>query len=185
KKQTAFVLGFPAPSAISPDAHKYDVLQQVLSGMGGRLFINLRSKKSLAYTVYAGAASHLYAGTFLTYIAGEAAKEKLALEGMWEELEALKQQLVTEEELENARQALTGGYALNTQSASSKMIDAVNSYLLNRPLPYQPEYRKLIRSTTADDILEIARKTFLRETSTMGVMRGTTEMTDAEKLVVA
>lgn len=185
KKQTAFVLGFPAPSATSPDAHKYDVLQQVLSGMGGRLFINLRSKKSLAYTVYAGAASHLYAGTFLTYIAGEASKEKLALEGMWEELEALKQQPVTEEELENARQALIGGYALNTQSASSKMIDAVNSYLLHRPLPYQPEYRKLIRSTTADDILEISRKTFLRETSTMGVMRGTTEMTDAEKLVVA
>ena len=58
--------------------------------MGGRFFINLRSKKSLAYTVYAGAASHLYAGTFLTYIAGDASKGKIALEGMWEELETLK-----------------------------------------------------------------------------------------------
>lgn len=185
KKQTAFVLGFPAPPATSKDAHKYDVLQQVLSGMGGRLFINLRSKKSLAYTVYAGSSSHLYAGTFLTYIAGEANKEKLALEGMWEELEALKKELVTEEEIENARQALIGGYALNTQSAAAKMIDAVNAYLLNRPIPYQPEYRKLVRSTNADDILDIARKTFLREKSTMGVMRGSTEMTDAEKLVLA
>jgi zinc protease len=185
KKQTAFVLGFPAPPATSKEAHKYDVLQQVLSGMGGRLFINLRSKKSLAYTVYAGSSSHLYAGTFLTYIAGEATKEKLALEGMWEELESLKEQPVTDEEMENARQALIGGYALNTQSAASKMIDAVNAYLLNRPIPYQPEYRKLVRATTADDILEIAGKTFLRENSTMGVMRGTTEMTDAEKLVLA
>jgi zinc protease len=185
KKQTAFVLGFPAPAATSNDAHKYDVLQQVLSGMGGRLFINLRSKKSLAYTVYAGSSSHLYAGTFLTYIAGEATKEKLALEGMWDELEALKKELVTDEEMENARQALIGGYALNTQSAASKMIDAVNAYLLNRPIPYQPEYRKLVRSTTANDVLEIARKTFSREKSTMGIMRGTTEMTDAEKLVLA
>jgi zinc protease len=185
KKQTAFVLGFPAPSATSPDAHKYDLLQQILSGMGGRLFINLRSKKSLAYTVYAGAASHLYAGTFLTYIAGEASKEKQALEGMWEELETLKQQPVTEEELENARQALIGGYALSTQSASAKMIDAINCYLLGKPLPYAPIYRQLVRETTADDILKICQQTFNRETATLGIMRGTTEKTDAEKLVLA
>jgi zinc protease len=185
KKQTAFVLGFPAPSATHPDAHLYDLLQQILSGMGGRLFINLRSKKSLAYTVYAGAASHLYAGTFLTYIAGDASKEKQALEGMWEELETLKKEPVTEEELENARQALIGGYALSTQSASAKMIDAINCYLLGKPLPYAPVYRQLVRAATADDILKISQLTFNRETATLGVMRGTTEKTDAEKLVLA
>jgi zinc protease len=185
KKQTAFVLGFPAPSATSPDAHQYDLLQQILSGMGGRLFINLRSKKSLAYTVYAGAASHLYAGTFLTYIAGDATKEKMALEGMWEELETLKQHLVSEEELENARQALIGGYALSTQSASAKMIDAINCYLLGKPLPYAPVYKQLVRSATAADIQKISQQTFNKETATLGVMRGTTEKTDAEKLVLA
>ena len=57
--------------------------------MGGRLFINLRSKKSLAYTVYAGTASSLYSGAFLTYLAGDASKESAALEGMWQELDAL------------------------------------------------------------------------------------------------
>jgi zinc protease len=185
KKQTAFVLGFPAPSATSPYAHQYDLLQQILSGMGGRLFINLRSKKSLAYTVYAGAASHLYAGTFLTYIAGDASKEKMALEGMWEELETLKKHPVSEEELENARQALIGGYALSTQSASAKMIDAINCYLLGKPLPYAPVYKQLVRSATAEDILTISQQTFNKETATLGVMRGTTEKTDAEKLVLA
>lgn len=185
KKQTAFAMGFPAPPSTNPDVFKYDVLQQVLSGMGGRLFINLRSKKSLAYTVYAGTAASLYAGTFLTYLAGDAGKEAAALEGMWQELEALKNEPVRPEEIENARAALIGGYTLNTQAASSRLVDFVNCYLLGRPIPFAPEYRKVLEKVTAEDIMEIAKKTFLRENSAMGIIKGTTETTDAEKLVLA
>lgn len=185
KKQTAFVLGFPAPPATSDDVIQYEVLQQVLSGMGGRLFINLRSKKSLAYTVYAGTASYLYSGTFLTYIAGDASKERQALEGMWEELETLQRSAVTDEELQNARNALIGGYALGTQGASARLMDYVNSYLLGRPMPYAPIYEERVRTVTAEKLLHAARRTFLRDAATLGILRGTTEMTDAEKLVLA
>ena len=87
--------------------------------------------------------------------------------------------------MENARQALIGGYALSTQSASAKMIDAINCYLLGKPLPYAPVYRQLVRAATAEDILKIAQQTFNGETATLGIMRGTTEKTDAEKLVLA
>lgn len=184
KKQTAFVLGFPAPAAASPEIHKYEVLQQVLSGMGGRLFQNLRAKQSLAYTVYAGLASSLFTGTFITYIAGEASKEKPALEGMWQELERLTQEPVTAQELEYAKNALIGGYALGTQTASSRLYDFVYSHLLERPLPFAPVYRERIRSVTAEDLVEIARRTFQSNLSTMGIVRGTVEMTDAEKLVL-
>jgi zinc protease len=185
KKQTAFVLGFPAPPATNPEIVQYEVLQQILSGMGGRLFINLRSKKSLAYTVYAGTASYLYSGTFLTYIAGDASKERQALEGMWEELEALQRAPVSEEEMQNARNALIGGYALATQGASARLMDYINSYLLGKPMPYAPYYSEQVRAVAADDVLQVARKTFLRDAATLGIIRGTTEQTDAEKLVLA
>jgi zinc protease len=185
KKQTAFVLGFPAPAATSPDIHKYEVLQQVLSGMGGRLFQNLRAKQSLAYTVYAGLASSLYAGTFITYIAGEASKEKPALEGMWQELERLKHEPVSGPELENAKNALIGGYALGTQTASARLYDFVYSYLLTRPLPFAPVYRERIRAVTAEDLVEIARRTFHEKYSTIGIVRGTAAMTGAEKQVLS
>jgi zinc protease len=181
KKQTAFVLGFPAPDAANPDIHVYEVLQQILSGMGGRLFINLRSKRSLAYTVYAGVSSSLFSGTFLTYIAGEAAKEKLAIEGMWEELEKLKQEPVSEQEIINARNALIGGYAINTQSASSKLGDLLNNFLLDRPMPFLDEYKRRINAVKPEQVLETARKTFVRDFSTMGIVRGTTQLTEPEK----
>lgn len=185
KKQTAFVLGFPAVPATNVNIFKYEVMQQILSGMGGRLFINLRSKKSLAYTVYAGTASAMYSGAFLTYLAGDAGKEAAALEGMWQELNGLKEAPVTSEELLNARAALVGNYTLNTQAATSRLVDSVNCYLLGRPIPFAGEYRKMLEMVTAEDIMELAQKTFVREKSALGVIKGTTEKTDAERLVLA
>jgi zinc protease len=185
KKQTAFVLGFPAPPASSTFGPRFDTLQQILSGMGGRLFLNLRSKKALAYTVHASASSALHAGAFLTYIAGEASKEKEALEGMWQELENLKEQPVTEEEMENARNALIGNYTLSTQSAGARVMDYANSHILGRALPYAPIYRDLVQRVTALELLEIARQTFTRENSTIAIVRGSTEVPQAEKMIVA
>ena len=184
KKQTAFVLGFPAPPALSSEIFRYEMMQQVLSGMGGRLFINLRSKKSLAYTVYAGTASSLHAGTFLTYLAGEASKEAAAREGMWAELEDLQEWPVTAEELANARAALIGGYTLNTQAASARVVDFVNCHLLQRPIPFAPQYRQLLEAVTAQDIMEAAKKTFRRDQAAMGIIKGSNEQTDTEKLVL-
>jgi zinc protease len=183
KKQTAFVLGFPAPSATDPAIYQYEAMQQILSGMGGRLFLNLRSKKSLAYTVYAGTVSSRYAGTFITYIAGESTKESEALNGMWQELEKLKSEPASRAELENAYNALTGGYSLNTQTASSRVFDYLNCYQLGRPIPFLPVYRELARRVTLEDIQRIAQKTFSREKSTVGIVRGTAAKTDAEKVI--
>ena len=174
KKQTAFVLGFPAPPASSTESPKYDTLQQILSGMGGRLFLNLRSKKALAYTVHATVLSALHSGAFLTYIAGEASKEEQSLEAMWQELEELKTKLVTPDELDNAKNALIGNYTLSTQSASSRVLDYLNSYLLGHPLPYAPAYRTAVQNVTADQLLQIARQTFLKSNSTIGIVRGKT-----------
>jgi zinc protease len=185
KKQTAFVLGFPCPPAASTLGPRYDALQQVLSGMGGRLFLNLRSKKALAYTVHASAIASLHAGAFVTYIAGEASKEKEALEGMWQELETLKKQPVSQEELENARNGLIGNYTLNTQTAAGRVMDYTNSHILGRPLPYAPVYRDLVHRVTAGELLEISRMTFQAENSAIAIVRGMRDVPETEKMIVA
>ena len=180
KKQTAFVLGFPAPAATQSATHRYDLLQQILSGMGGRLFRNLRSKQSLAYSVFAGNAAALHAGTFLTYIAGDAAKEEQALRGMWQELEELTTLPVTQEELTNAQNSLIGSYILNLQTSPARVLDYLNSFLMGRPIPFLEMYRENIRNVTADEIRDAARTTFLKEHSTIGIVRGTKELVEAE-----
>ena len=104
---------------------------------------------------------------------------------MWQELEDLQLNPVRTQEIENARAALIGGYALNTQAASSRISDYINCYLLGRPIPFAPEYRRILESIAPEDIRELAKKTFTRENAAMGLIRGTTEQTDAEKLVLA
>src|SRR5690606_35083638 len=51
KAQTALVLGFPGPRRDDEDAYAFEVLSNAISGLGGRLFEELRSRRSLAYTV--------------------------------------------------------------------------------------------------------------------------------------
>jgi zinc protease len=184
KKQTAFFLGFPAPPASDPVVHQYAVLQQILAGMGGRLFHNLRSKKSLAYSVTAALSSNSFGGTFMTYIAGNAAKEQESLLGMWEELESIKDHGIREEELQNAIQALIGSYSLGTQTAASLVHDYLGSYILGRPIPFLPHYREILKTIRSTDIQRIAREMFVRERSALGIVRGTTEQTSAEKLIL-
>ncbi len=185
KKQTAFVLGFSGPPATSGEIPSYDALQQILSGMGGRLFLNLRSKKALAYTVHASTFSALHGGAFVTYIAGEAAKEAQSLEAMWQELEELKKHPVAAGELENARHALIGNYTLSTQTANSRVLDYTNSLILGHKLPYAPVYRELVQKVTTGELQEVAQRTFQEEKSAMAVVRGTTETTETEKIIAA
>ena len=53
KNQAHVVYGFLALTIADPDLPALDVLTQILSGQGGRLFLELRDKQSLAYSVTA------------------------------------------------------------------------------------------------------------------------------------
>src|SRR5678815_4271786 len=50
RAQAHVVLGFQGLTLVDPDRHALEVLSTVLSGMGGRLFTELRDKRSMAYT---------------------------------------------------------------------------------------------------------------------------------------
>ncbi|MGI9553827.1 MAG: M16 family metallopeptidase, partial [Thermodesulfobacteriota bacterium] len=51
KAQIHIILGFQGPTIYDKDYYAFEVLNSILAGQGGRLFLELRDKKSLAYTV--------------------------------------------------------------------------------------------------------------------------------------
>ena len=51
KQQSHIMIGTYAPPMESDEQYAFHVMNSCLSGMGGRLFLELRDKKSLAYTV--------------------------------------------------------------------------------------------------------------------------------------
>ncbi|MFI5324200.1 MAG: M16 family metallopeptidase, partial [Thermodesulfobacteriota bacterium] len=76
KAQMHIIMGFLAPPVKDKDEYAFEVLNTILSGQGGRLFIELRDKKSLAYTVTSFYTPGLEPGYFGVYIGCAPQKEQ-------------------------------------------------------------------------------------------------------------
>src|SRR5207244_13146418 len=108
KAQAHLVVGFPALRLSDPERWPLEVLSAVLSGQGGRLFVELRDKKSLAYSVTSFSIEGVDPGYFAVYIGCGPAKTSDALEGIRNELRRVREDLVTAAELDRARTHLIG-----------------------------------------------------------------------------
>ena len=112
------MIGFRGLSLRDPDREALEVLTQVLSGQGGRLFLELRDRRSLAYSVSALNVEGVAPGLFAVYIATSPDKLADAELGMRSELERLLGEAPSEGELERARRYLIGNFAIDQQRAA-------------------------------------------------------------------
>src|SRR5690606_34861586 len=108
RAQAHLVVGFRGLTLDDPDRFALEVITQVLAGQGGRLFLELRDRRGLAYSVSALNAEGVAPGFFA--VAMGTAPEKLAdaRRGIDEELAALVAAPPPAEELERARRFLIG-----------------------------------------------------------------------------
>src|SRR2546430_627996 len=120
KAQAHMVIGFPG-TRLSDDARwPLEVLSAVLSGQGGRLFVELRDKRSLAYSVTSFSMEGLDPGYFAAYIGCGPGKVAEALDGIRNELRRLREEPIAAAELERARTHLIGTHAISLQRNSAR-----------------------------------------------------------------
>jgi zinc protease len=171
KAQTALVMTWPSP--VRTDVARFDVamLAGVASGLGGRLFEELRDKQSLCYTVSAFSSERRAAGTFNVYIATSPEKETVAREGLLLELEKLREELVTDEELRRAQTYAIGTHAIRQQSAGAVLGELVEAWMFGS-LHELEEYEARVRAVTASGIRDTARRYFDPNRRVEGIVRG-------------
>ncbi|HEY8467990.1 MAG TPA: pitrilysin family protein [Longimicrobiales bacterium] len=172
KAQTALVLGFPGPDRADPARHAAEVLSNVLSGLGARFFEELRSRRSLAYTVAAYPITRPLAGAFVGYIATAPEREEEARQGLLEGFARLREEAVTAEELERAKRYTVGAWQIRSQTNAAQLGDLADALLLGRGLAELREFEAAIRAVTADAILDLARRYFDPERVVEGIVRG-------------
>ncbi|MFQ5480340.1 MAG: M16 family metallopeptidase [Thermodesulfobacteriota bacterium] len=158
KAQTNVGLGFMATTIGSPDSYPLAVVSEILSGQGGRLFINLRDKKALAYSVSAFLRGGIDPGFFALYIASAPEKKEEALQGLLNELKIIQSELVTKKELTRARNYITGSYEIGLQTPSSQAANLANNELFGLGYDFSKKYIKLIQAVTREDVLRVAKK---------------------------
>lgn len=171
KAQTALLLSWPAPAR--PDDARFDVamLSGIASGLGGRLFEELRDKQSLCYTVQAFGSERRAAGTFNAYIATSPEKEVAARQGLLAELEKLRDELVSDEELHRAQTYAIGVHAIRQQSGGAVLGELVEAWMFGS-LRELDEHEARVRAVTPAGIRDIARRYLEPGRRVEGIVRG-------------
>jgi zinc protease len=159
KAQTALAMAFPAAPAASDDRHPHGVLAAVLTGLAGRLFAELRERRSLAYTVHASPWLRRRAGTVLTYVATSPEREDEARAAMLEVLARVADGPMPDEELQRARAYAAGLVAIRRQHAGAAAAELADAWVQHRLEGVATEEERF-RAVREADLRRIARDSF-------------------------
>lgn len=160
KAQSHIVFGFPGLKITDSRKYALQVLQSVLAGQGGRLFVELRDKASLAYSVAPLRMDGLDGGYFGAYIGCSPEKSRKAIEMLKVEFKKLQDSLITEDELSRAQRYLMGRHDIelqrNSNITSSILFDEIYG------IDYRDTYKFAdhIRQVSREDVQNIARDLF-------------------------
>ena len=156
-QQTHILWGFPTVTIRHVDRYPLRVLDTILGGMGGRLFAELRDKKSLAYTVTSFDAYPVDPGFFALYIGCSPDKETEALSEFERVVREVQDTGVTSAELERAKTYLEGALDIGLQGTSQRTaVYGLGQLHLGKWNSFQ-DYLEALRQVSAADVQRVAQ----------------------------
>ena len=171
-QQAQIIQGWRVPSINTEDYPRLLLLNVILgaSGLSSRLFLELREKKGLAYTVRSSYETYKKSATFSIYIDTEPSNIQTSIDGFKEEIEKIKNILVSEEELNNAKNNIIGKQQFITETNSQQANLMAYYSITDRPFGYQQQIIEKLRSVTSEELRECANKYFT-EDSVLAVLK--------------
>lgn len=156
RKQAHLVLGFRGLAIDSPRRWALEVLSAVLSGQGGRLFLELRDRRSLAYSVTSMVSEGLDPGSFAVYIGTSPEKLGEARDGIHRELQRILSEDVPAAELDRARRYLVGSHEIGLQRLSSRAAVLALDTAYGLGPENHLRHAERIRAVSAADVRAVA-----------------------------
>ena len=157
--QSNIVLSNLAFERNHPDYFAALVMNQILgAGASSRVFMNLREEKGYTYGAYTRLDAKRHAGDFeataevRTQVTGDSLKE------FFYELERIRTDRVSDAELMDAKNFLTGVFPIRAETQEGLTNLIVNQQLYNLPDDYLQTYRDNIEAVTPDGVQRVAQK---------------------------
>lgn len=158
-EQTTILLGHLGLKLSDPDYPAINMLSEILGGgMASRIFVQVRTLKGLAY----GAGGYMmpaydHNGAFYFYTSTKPETSIEALKTILDEINKIKSEKVTEEELKRAKDGYLNGFAFEFDSTDkiARRILIYNFY--GYPENFNELLKSNIEKVTADDILNVAK----------------------------
>ena len=157
--QGAIRIARPFPNRKHPDFIKAMVLNNLFGGFfGSRLMGNIREDKGYTYSIFSYLQSHLYESAWM--ISTEAGKEvcEATIKEVYKEMKLLGEELVAEEELLLVRNYMMGTILGDLDGPFHIMNRWKNIILNNQDEKYFYDYIETIKTISAEELRELARK---------------------------
>ena len=148
-------------SLTSDKRYEVAIISNTLAGnMSSRLFQKIREDRGLAYSVFSYTSSFEEGGLFTVY-AGTTKKDyKEVLEIIENEFEDIKENGITEYELQKSKNQFLSAVTFGLESSKGRMNRMANSYLLYKEIKNLDEILDQIEKITVEDIKKAAQEMF-------------------------
>jgi zinc protease len=157
--QSNIVIANAGITRTSPDYFPMLIMHTVLGATASsRLFMNLREEKGYTYGAYSNLDARRTAGTFRataevrTPVTGDSLKE------FFYELERIRNERVSEKEINDAKSYLTGVFPIRLETQEGMIDQLVQIRMLGLPDDYLQNYRDRVQAVTIDEVKTVAAK---------------------------
>jgi zinc protease len=157
--QSAIRMGLPSITREHPDFPALQVTNTLLGGyFGSRLMNNIREDKGYTYGIGSGVSSLKHGGAL--FIATEVGADvcKAAIVEIEKEINLLKTELVSEDELSLVRNYMLGSLLGSLENVMSHADKFKSIYFAGLDYNYYERYTEVIRAITAEEVLQTANK---------------------------
>lgn len=158
--QANIIMGHLGISRDNPDYYAVSVMNYLLGGGGfsSRLMQSVRDKMGLAYDVHSFFSAYKEEGSFQIGVQTRNESANVALDEILRQIERMRSEMVSDEELSDAKAYLTGSFSrrLDTSRKIADFFASAEFYGLGAD--YIKKYPSYINSVTKEDVLRVARK---------------------------
>lgn len=144
----------------NPDYYALSVMNEIFSGgFGSRVFQAVRTRLGLAYSVGGGfGASYDHPGMFLVGAGTKSVSTVAAVKAIVEEIERLKTQPPSVDELKKAKDQVLNSFIFNYDSPDKTLSEQVTLAFYGYPSDFLDKYKSGIEGVTAADVSRVAAK---------------------------
>jgi predicted Zn-dependent peptidase len=158
-QQAQILVAGIAPALGHPDHAAVKVLASVLGGgMAGRLFVELRDRRALAYTATAYYDGIREPGALVLYLGTTPDTAGRAEEALLREVERVKRDLVPAEELSRAKGYLLGRYLMDRRTNERQAWSLAFYDVEEVGADFPERYRRAVAAVSAEDVRRVARQ---------------------------
>lgn len=160
-----------------PDAIGLSLATSILGGGSlGRLFLNLREDKAYTYGAYASAGTDPLVANFSATAEVRNAVTDSAIAEILSEIRKMQEELVPAQELQNAKNYLSGNFGLSLENPQTIARFAINTARYNLPKDYYQNYLKTLNALSAEDLQAIAKKYYALDNTNILVVGKASEI---------